>query len=86
MALPPFFLPSVFLTLLGTVGTNGYTALQQTEIAIDLELPVAELVDESGAIDMKKSAAFNWDGVVKKAFRKQFPDVSGMMKDAPSAI
>ena len=59
--------------------TNGYTALQQTEIAIDLELPVAELVDESGAIDMKKSAAFNWDGMVKKAFRKQFPDVSGMM-------
>ena len=67
------------VTLLGTVVTNGYTALQQTEIAIDLELPVAELVDESGAIDMKKSAAFNWDGMVKKAFRKQFPDVSGMM-------
>ena len=67
------------VTLLGTVVLNGYTALQQTEIAIDLELPVAELVDESGAIDMKKSAAFNWDGMVKKAFRKQFPDVSGMM-------
>lgn len=67
------------VTLLGTVVTNGYTALQQTEIAIDLELPLAELVDESGAIDMKKSAAFNWDGMVKKAFRKQFPDVSGMM-------
>ena len=67
------------VTLLGTVVTNGYTALQQTEIAIDLELPVAELVDESGAIDMKKSAAFNWDGMVKKAFRKQFPDVSGIM-------
>ena len=67
------------VTLLGTVVTNGYTALQQTEIAIDLDLPVAELVDENGVIDMKKSAAFNWDGMVKKAFRKQFPDVSGMM-------
>ena len=67
------------VTLLGTVVTNGYTALQQTEIAIDLDLPVAELVDENGVIDMKKSAGFNWDGMVKKAFRKQFPDVSGMM-------
>lgn len=68
------------VTLLSTVVLNGYTALQQTEIAVEMTLPVEDLVDETGAIDPKKSAAFNWNGLIKKAFRKQFPDVSGMMQ------
>ncbi|MEG9863047.1 MAG: DUF3333 domain-containing protein, partial [Parvularculales bacterium] len=69
------------VTLLGTVTANGYTAIQQTEIAVDLTLPVAELADEAGVIDMEKSADFNWDGMIKKAFREQFPEVSGRQEE-----
>jgi phosphate transport system permease protein len=65
--------------LLGTIFANGYTALQQTEIAIDIEVPVEKLTADDGTLDLKKLRAFNWDGVVKKAFRAKFPDVEGMM-------
>lgn len=67
------------VVLLTTVVTNGYTALQQTEVAVELAIPVEELLDENGDIDMKKSANFNWNGLVKKAFRGYFPEVKGMM-------
>ena len=67
------------VVLLTTVVTNGYTALQQTEVAVELAIPVEELLDENGYIDMKKSADFNWNGLVKKAFRGYFPEVKGMM-------
>jgi phosphate transport system permease protein len=53
--------------------------LQQTEVAVELAIPVEELLDENGDIDMKKSADFNWNGLVKKAFRGYFPEVKGMM-------
>jgi phosphate transport system permease protein len=65
--------------LLGSIFSNGYTALRQTEILVKIEIPAAELVDATGAIDPKKSQAFNWSGLVKKSFRKIFPDVTGMM-------
>ena len=67
------------VVLLTTVVTNGYTALQQTEVAVELAIPVEELLDENGDIDMKKSADFNWNGLVKKAFRGYFPEDKGMM-------
>jgi len=73
------FALAFLVTLLATVISNGYTALQQTEIRLKLDIPVAELVDENGVIDAKKSANFNWDGMLKKALRQEFPDVKGMM-------
>ncbi len=69
---------SFLCILLFTVVSNGYTALQQTETRVELTLPVDKLVDDTGRIDPEKSAAFNWGGLVKKAFRAQFPDVKGM--------
>jgi len=69
---------SFLCILLFTVISNGYTALQQTETRVELTLPVDKLVDDAGRIDPQKSAAFNWAGLVKKAFRAQFPDVRGM--------
>lgn len=72
------FAVSFLAVLLFTVVSNGYTALQQTEIAIDLALPAEELTDASGQIDLKKFADFNWGGAVKKAFRAEFPDVKKM--------
>jgi phosphate transport system permease protein len=65
--------------LLSTIFANGYTALQQTEIAIDIELPLQKLVGNDGAMDPDKMSKFNWGGFVKKAFRQKFPDVKGMM-------
>ena len=73
-----FFALAFLITLLSTVISNGYTALQQTEIALDLQLP-EEIFNEDGTIDTKKSAAYNWGGLLKKAFRKDFPQVKGMM-------
>ena len=39
--------------LLGSIFSNGYTALRQTEIMVKIEIPAADLVDASGAIDPK---------------------------------
>ena len=72
------FAVSFLAVLLFTVVSNGYTALRQTEIQVQLDIPVADLVDETGTIDPEKSAKFNWHGMVKKAFRSDFPDVEGM--------
>ncbi len=67
------------VTLLTTVVMNGYTALQQTEMRLQLDIPIEQLVDETGAIDLKKSADFNWSGMLKKSLRQSFPEVKGMM-------
>jgi len=66
--------------LLTTIISNGYTALQQTEIAVTIDVPVDELGDEAGNIDLEKSLAYNWDGLVKRSFRQAFPEVTGMMQ------
>lgn len=65
--------------LLSTIFSNGYTAMQQTKVQLEVTIPVAKIIDEAGAIDAKKSRKLNWDGLIKKAFRKEFPDVTGMM-------
>ena len=65
--------------LLTTIISNGYTALEQTEIAVVIDVPAGEILDETGAIDAEKSRNFNWSGLVKRSFRKEFPDVNGML-------
>ena len=65
--------------LLGTIFNNGYTALRQSEITLELTLPRAELVGQDGQIDVKKSQDFNWNGLVKRTFRQAFPDVTSML-------
>ena len=65
--------------LLSTIFMNGYTAFQQTKVQIALTIPVEKITDETGALDPQKSRKLNWDGLVKKAFRAEFPDVTGMM-------
>lgn len=66
--------------LLTTIISNGYTAFQQTEIAVTIDVPADEIVDENGVIDVDKSRNFNWDGLVKRSFRKGFPEVTGMLE------
>ena len=45
--------------LLTTIISNGYTALQQTEIAVVIDVPAGEILDDTGAIDAEKSRNFN---------------------------
>ena len=65
--------------LLTTIISNGYTALQQTEIAVSIEVPANEILDDNGLIDKEKSRNFNWAGLVKRSFRQEFPEVTGML-------
>ena len=58
-----------------TIFSNGYTALKQTQTLISIQLPSDEILDSNGKIDIKKSRAYNWDGLVKKSFRNYFPEV-----------
>ena len=52
-----------------TVISNGYTALRQTELKVFLSIPSIELED---------SADFNWDGMIKRAFRAQFSGIDSI--------
>ena len=65
--------------LLTTIISNGYTALQQTEIAVVIDVPAGEILDDSGTISLEKSRDFNWSGLVKRSFREKFPEVTDML-------
>ena len=65
--------------MLTTIISNGYTALQQTEIAVVIDVPAGEILDDSGTISLEKSRDFNWSGLVKRSFREKFPEVTDML-------
>ena len=46
---------SALAILLTTIISNGYTAIQQTELQIVLTIPVEKLQDDDGAIDPVKA-------------------------------
>ncbi|MGB2488887.1 MAG: phosphate ABC transporter permease PstA [Candidatus Puniceispirillales bacterium] len=70
---------SFLVILISNIFLNGYTALLQSEAQVQIDIPANELIDQNGDIDPQKSMSFNWDGLVKKSFRKSFPNVTGMM-------
>ncbi|MGB2457106.1 MAG: phosphate ABC transporter permease PstA [Candidatus Puniceispirillaceae bacterium] len=70
---------SFLAILLTTIISNGYTAIQQTELQIALTIPAEKLQNDHGAIDPVKARNFNWNGLIKKAFRAEFPDVTAML-------
>ena len=70
---------SFLAILLTTIISNGYTAIQQTELQISLTIPAEKLQNDDGAIDPVKARNFNWNGLIKKAFRAEFPDVTAML-------
>ena len=70
---------SFLAILLTTIISNGYTAIQQTELQIALTIPAEKLQNGEGAIDPVKARNFNWNGLIKKAFRAEFPDVTAML-------
>ena len=67
------------VTLLSTVICNGYTALQQTQVKIDLEIPIAKLLNDEGQFDEKRLRRYGWGSSIKKSFRTNFPDVTDRM-------
>ncbi len=67
------------VTLLSTVIGNGYTALQQTQVKIDLEIPIAKLLNDEGQFDEKRLRRYGWGSSIKKSFRTNFPDVTDRM-------
>ncbi|MDC1293415.1 phosphate ABC transporter permease PstA [Candidatus Puniceispirillum sp.] len=70
---------SFLAILLTTIIGNGYTAIQQTELQIVLTIPAKKLQNDDGVIDPVKARNFNWNGLIKKAFRAEFPDVTAML-------
>ncbi|MDC1118519.1 phosphate ABC transporter permease PstA [Alphaproteobacteria bacterium] len=70
---------SFLAILLTTIISNGYTAIQQTELQIALTIPAEKLQNGEGAIDPVKARNFNWNGLIKKAFCAEFPDVTAML-------
>jgi len=70
---------SFLVILLTTIISNGYTAIQQTELQISLTIPAEKLQNDEGVIDPVKARNFNWNGLIKKAFRAEFPDVTAML-------
>ena len=71
---------SFLMILLGTIITNGYTALQQTELQVELAIPIEKLQDSDGTIDLFKSRDFNWNGLIKKSFLSGFPEATSMLE------
>jgi len=65
--------------LLTTIIGNGYTAIQQAELQIALTIPADKLQNDNGGIDPDKARKFNWNGLIKKAFRAEFPEVTAML-------
>ena len=63
-----------FLVLiLGTVFANGYTAWQQTFIALDIHFD-PERLDPEGTRSEEALSAGDYGGLVKDALRKEFPE------------
>ena len=69
---------SFLATLLFTIIANGYTALTQTEIRVHIDIPADDLMDDAGNVLLDKSQGFNWPGLVKKSFRKKFPQLTSI--------
>ena len=70
------FALSFLAIFLYTIFISGYTALQQSQTLISVQLPSEKISNEDGKLDIIKSRKFNWSGLVKKSFRTSFPEVN----------
>ncbi len=65
-------LAGLFVSIIG----NGYTAFQQTRIAINITFDPA-MIDPQGTGDPEVIATGDFAGLIKVAMRNSFPDVTG---------
>ena len=75
------FALSFLAIFLYTIFINGYTAIQQSQTLISVQLPSEKILNEDGELDIKKSRNFNWSGLVKKSFRSSFPEVNEQLEN-----
>ena len=66
----------MLITLMTSIGLNGYSALQQAYVKLDVKVESLNVLDEDGFFSKKKALLFNWDGVVRNSFLSNFPDVT----------
>ena len=77
LGLGAVLLALLFVALLfGDIVYKGHTAFQQTYLKIDVALP-ADQIDPEGRRDPETLAAANYQGLVKAALRRMFPEVRG---------
>ena len=62
------------LVLLASIVAKGYTAFWQTEIRLDIDF-AAETIDPAGTRSEKALRDADYQGLIKEALRKAFPDV-----------
>ena len=66
-----------FLVLLfWSIVSKGYTALEQTYLGLEIHFD-PQVMDIGDARDEKTLSGANYEGLVKAALRKEFPDVTG---------
>jgi phosphate transport system permease protein len=63
-------------TLFASIIGNGYSAFLQTYMQLDVYLD-PEMIDPQGTRDPQTLSVANYPGLVKKAMRAEFPEVSG---------
>ena len=62
-------------TLMYSIASNGYSALRQAYITLPILVESEKVLDKQGEFSAEKALLINWDSIVKKSFRKYFPDV-----------
>jgi len=62
-------------TLMYSIASNGYSALRQAYITLPILVEAEKVLDKQGEFSAEKALLVNWDSIVKKSFRKYFPDV-----------
>ena len=59
------FALSFLAIFLYNIFISGYTALQQSQTLISVQLPSEKISNEDGKLDIIKSRKFNWSGWVQ---------------------
>ena len=67
---------SFLVILISSIFINGYTAFQQTHVLVNLTVDSEYILDANGNVSEELLYSTNWDGIVKKNFRTQFPEVT----------
>jgi len=80
------FLGIAFLAVLFTsIVSKGYTAFQQTYIALDIKYD-PEVLGIGSARDTETLAHANYAGLIKQTLAQEFPDVSGRVLSGQSPV
>ena len=66
------------LILLGNIASNGISALWQSHIQLEVTVPSDAVLDENGMVSEDVIFDTNWNGLVQKSLRAQFPEAKGM--------